>query len=63
MPVNLVQYRGTVGVFNNHKLHDKIFANKFYSSQLGFNAELAILAAFFIHQIKLLLLTIVMCMS
>ena len=37
-------------------------ANKFYSSQCRFNAELAVLAAFSIYQIILLLLTIVMCM-
>ena len=62
MPVNIVQYRGTVGVFNNRKLHNRIVANKFYSSQCRFNAELAVLAPFSIHQIILLLLTIVMCM-
>ena len=38
-------------------------ANKFYSSQYGFNAELAVLAPFSIHQIILLLLTILMCIS
>ena len=37
--------------------------NKFYSSQCGFNGELAVLAPFSIHQIILLLLTILMCMS
>ena len=58
----LVQYRGTVGVFNNRKFHNKMVANKFYSSQCGFNAELAVLAPFSIHQIILLLLTILMCM-
>ena len=63
MPVNLVQYRGTVGVFNNCKFHNKMVANKFYSSQCGFNAELAVLAPFSIHQIILLLLTILMCRS
>ena len=63
MPVNLVQYRGTLGVFNNRKFHNKVVANKFYSSQCGFNAKLAVLAPFSIHQIILLLITIVMCMS
>ena len=63
MPVNLIQYRGTVGVFNNFKFHNKMVANKFYSSQCGFNAELAVLAPFSIHQIILLLLTILMCIS
>ena len=63
MPVNLVQYRGTVGVFNNCKLHNKMVANKFYSSQCEFNAELAVLAPFFIHQSIFLLLTILMCLS
>ena len=62
-PVNLIQYRGTVAVFNNCKFHNKMVANKFYSSQCGFNAELAILAPFPIHQIILLLLTILMCIS
>ena len=38
-------------------------ANKFYSSQYGFNAELAVLAPFSIYQIILLLLTILMCIS
>ena len=37
-------------------------ANKFLSSQCGFNAELAVLSSFCIHQIILLFLTIVMCM-
>ena len=63
MPVNLIQCRGTVGVFNNFKFHNKMVANKFYSSQCGFNAELAVLAPFSIHQIILLLLTILMCIS
>ena len=63
MLVNLVQYRGTVGVFNNRKFHNKMVANKFYSSQCGFNAELVVSAPFSIHQIILLLLTILMCMS
>ena len=61
--VNLVQYRGTVGVFNNRKFRDKMVANKFYSSKCGFNAELAVLEPSSLHQIILLLLTIVMCMS
>ena len=60
MPVNLVQYKGAAGVFNNHKFHNKTVANKFYSSQCGFNAELAVLAPFSIHQIILLLLTTLM---
>ena len=63
MPVNLVQYRGTVGVFNNRKFRNKMVANKFYSSKCGFNAELAVLEPSSLHQIILLLLTIVMCMS
>ena len=63
MRVNLVQYRGTVGLFNNRKFHNKMVANNFYSSQCGFNAELAVLARFSIHQIIVLLLTIVMYMS
>ena len=63
MPVDLVQYRGTVGVFNNRKFHNKMVANKFYSSQCGFNAGLAVLAPFSIHQIILFLLTILICMS
>ena len=63
MLVNLVQYRGTVGVFNNRKFHNKMVANKFYSSQCGFNAELAVFVPFSIYQIILLLLTILMCMS
>ena len=46
MPVNLVQYRGTVGVFNNRKFHSKMISNKFYSSQCEFNAELAVLVPF-----------------
>ena len=36
--------------------------NEFYSSQCGFNAEVAVLAPFSIHQNILLPLTIVMCM-
>ena len=62
MLVNLVQYSGTVGVFNNCKLHNRMVANKCYSSQCGCNAELAVLAPFSIHQIVLLLLAIVMWM-
>ena len=38
-------------------------ANKLHSSQYGFNAQLGFFAPFPIHQIILLLLTIVMCMS
>ena len=65
MPVNVVQYRGTVGVFNNRKFRDKMVANKnkFYSSKCGFNAELAVLEPSSLQQIILLLLTFVMCMS
>ena len=63
MPVNLVQYRGAVGVFDNRKFHNKVVANKFYSSQCGFNTERAVLAPFSIHQIILFLLTTLMCMS
>ena len=63
MPVNLVQYRGATGVFNNRKFHNKTVGNKFYSSLCGFNAELAVLAPFSIHQIILLLLTTLMWMS
>ena len=63
MRVNLVQYRGIVGLFNNRKFDKKMVANKFYSSQCGFNAELAVLAPFSILQIIVLLLTIVMYMS
>ena len=62
MSVNVLQYRGTVGVFDNRKFHNRMVANKFYSSQCGFNVELAVLAPFSIHKIILLLLTIVMCM-
>ena len=63
MPVNLIQCREAVGVFNKRKFHNKMVANKFYSSQCGFNAELAVLAPFSIHQIILLLLPILMCIS
>ena len=59
----VVQYSGTVGVFNNRKFHNKMVANKFYSAQCGFNAELAVLAPFSIYQVILLLLTILICMS
>ena len=58
MSVNLVQHRGTVGVFNNRRFHNKMVANKFYSSQCGFNAELAVLAPFSVHQIILLHLNV-----
>ena len=63
MLVNLVQYRGTVGAFNNRNFRKKMVANKFYSFKCGFNAELAVLEPSSFHQIILLLLTIVMCMS
>ena len=49
MSVNLVQHRGTVGVFNNRRFHNKMVANKFYSSQCGFNAELAVFVPFSIY--------------
>ena len=63
MLVNLVQYRGTEGVFKNHKFHNRMVANKFYSSQCGFDAELAVLELISIYQITLLFLTVVMCIS
>ena len=62
IPVNLVQYRETAGDFDNRKLHRKMVAKNFYSSQCGLNAVLAVLALFSIHQIILFLLTMVMCM-
>ena len=59
----VVQYSGTVGVFNNCKFHNKMVATKFYSAQCGFNAELAVLAPFSIYQVILLLLSILISMS
>ena len=49
MPVNLVQCRGPVRVFNNRKLYSKINANKFYLSHCGFNTQLAVSAPFSIR--------------
>ena len=47
MLVNLVQYIGKVGVFNDCKLQKKMVAKTFYSSRCGFNVGLAVFGPVF----------------
>ena len=63
MPLNLVQCRGAVGVFNNRKLQNEMDANKLIKSNCRFNSQLADFVPFSMHQIIPLLLTIAMRIS